>query len=806
MKKNKMIGRLILNTIIYFSITIIIVVGAFGFYTINRVIAESPKLDITKINSYEPTKVLDSKGELISTLGGELRENVTYNDLPQVLIDAFLAVEDSRFESHNGFDVPRFLKSLLVNVRAGGIEQGGSTITMQLIDNAYFDNVGKNQTVIQKLKQKIAEITMALNLESKTSKKDILLAYLNKINFGDNIRGVGKASEHYFGKHVSKLTLSEAAFLAGNINAPNLYNPYNGIVEDKNGKQTNYYKYATDRRDTALSLMKLHGYITDTEYQVAKNTDLAFQLNGRITVGNNAYIAYTDIVEKEVRELTGLNPHVVSMTIYTAMDKTTQDLSNRISNRELVKFPNKQGLQIGAAVIDNIKHELIAINPGFGNETGDNRKNFGYVEKNQIGSTSKPIVSYTPAFDNLNYSTGHVFDLKSIKYRGTNIEMHDFYKPKKYSFVETVAYSLNKTSLETFYRNWDTIGLAGYNKLMDDLGLNVPDVTDQFSIGAGDFRLTPYELAGAYSAIASKGEFVKPTTVRKVIVHSTGKEYVPEKVKKQPYSPQAAYLMSTILRQIVAGNYQNGLHHLRSSYPVYAKSGTSDWGKSGLAYDIPEDAARDNWTAAFSGNTTVATWMGIDARQINKTSHFSWADRNLASTHKITKLLLDSATKSRENVEIKQPDGIVTVKTIAGIYPYMQAPAELSGGIVTTGLAKKEVLSKIKPYEPLNIPTESGFRIAVSSDKKQLEFNFNAIQESELLGKATYVVTVTNASGKEVYKQEHANPSGKISITNYKDGKYTVTGSVKFSAMQYEIPNVAYEYNHVVETAITPAP
>ncbi len=806
MKKNKKytgIGKLIFNSTIYFFIAVIVISVLFGTYAVQRIIAESPQVDIVKINSYEPTKVLDRNEQLISTLGGEVRENIAYNDLPQVVVDAFLAVEDSRYQAHNGFDIPRFMKSFLVNVKSGGIQQGGSTITMQLVDNSFFNVDSSKQTLIQRLKQKISEITMGMELERKASKEDILTAYLNKINFGDKIRGIGKASEYYFGKPISQVNLSEAAFLAGVINAPNLFNPYNEIVKNEDGTITDYYNFALERRNTSLYLMKYHGYITQMEYDLAVNTPLAFQLAGTDMATSDAYLAYTDIVEKEVIELTGKNPHTVSMTIYTAMDKETQDLSNEISDKQHLTFTEESNLQVGAAVIDNVNHELIAVNPGFGKYAGDNRYNFAMVEKNQIGSTSKPLMDYAPAFDYVGYSTEHTFDVKPLNYRGTNFSVRNVdYNSGKFQLDAAIAKSFNTTALETFYKVWDVIGSDGYETLKNNLGLDTPEVTDQFSIGGGEFKLTPFELAGAYSAFANKGVYYKPTTVRKVIIHSTGEVFEPKKAEgKQAYSEQAAYLMSVLLEKNVSGGWGNSLGRLVSSYPVYAKTGTSDWGTYGSQYGIPNGSSKDLWVAAYSGNTTVATWIGYDSRNLDENAYFTWPEVLLQMPQRITKLLLDKATLQRENRSIVQPSGISKESHIKGVFPYMKVPESVKSENVASGLILSKFLNRFQDYKPSDLPTATGFTLKPNNDTKTLDFSFTEIKaEDQIYGKAQYKVLVKDSNGTVLQDTTYETATGKIDVSSYVSGKYTITGSYVFEHGTPDIPEQSYEYTHSAST------
>ena len=258
------------------------------------------------------THVYDRDGNLIAELGSEHRDNIEYADLPQDLIDAFLSIEDSRFFQHNGFDLPRFISSALNNLSSGTLSQGGSTLTMQLVDNTWIRpmeeeeiNSGGTISRFESIRHKIQEIYLSLLTEQSIDKKAIIVNYLNLIWFGSDggTRGVQNAAQYYFGKDVNDLNLSECAFLAGVINAPLTYNPYN-----LNGDSTNHYEAATNRRNETLRMMYQHGYISEEERDLAMSTNLSYQLQRGESYSGDPYQSYVEQVVNEVRELTGQDP------------------------------------------------------------------------------------------------------------------------------------------------------------------------------------------------------------------------------------------------------------------------------------------------------------------------------------------------------------------------------------------------------------------------------------------------------------------------------------------------------------------
>ena len=356
----------VLSCIVLF-IGVIGVIFAFVFAA--KLCEDKPELEIADLVSPDSTTVYDSDGVKIMELGMYLRENITYEEMPNELIDAFLAIEDSRFFEHPGFDIPRFTKAIMENVRTRDFSQGGSTITMQLIKNSYFSiDDDENSTIAARngmsgVKRKMQEIVLALELENvkKVSKQEIIAMYINKVNYGNNIRGVEKAAEYYFGKETKNLNLSECAFLAGLINSPNSYNPYNDLSKYDNyylDPDTEYLQDGTARRNEVLDLMVMHGYISEAEADLAKSVRIEDQLSGvdiSFAEYNEKYQSYIDAVIDEVIEVTGESPYAVGMEIYTNMNAYMQEYVYDMQNgAEYVglTFPNDL-CQSAIVVLDN---------------------------------------------------------------------------------------------------------------------------------------------------------------------------------------------------------------------------------------------------------------------------------------------------------------------------------------------------------------------------------------------------------------------------------------------------------------------
>ncbi|MGB4984950.1 MAG: biosynthetic peptidoglycan transglycosylase, partial [Erysipelotrichaceae bacterium] len=252
--------RGIITLLTMFTLSISIVVGGMLISYVVETVRETPKLNTNLFKSSQSSVIYDKNGEKLMDVGEVLRRNVEYNQIPESLIDAYLSIEDSRFFTHIGFDLPRFTKAALVNLKSKDFSQGGSTFTMQLIKNTYFppgesDKYGG-------IGYKLQQITLAIQTDLKLPKKQIFEYYVNQNNYGAKTRGPQKAAEYFFGKNIDQLTLSESAFLAGTINLPNYYNPYWNLDN------------ATKRRNEVLDLMVYHGYIEQFEADLAKSIKL----------------------------------------------------------------------------------------------------------------------------------------------------------------------------------------------------------------------------------------------------------------------------------------------------------------------------------------------------------------------------------------------------------------------------------------------------------------------------------------------------------------------------------------------------
>lgn len=738
-KKNKPKRRFkIINSIAIVFLSLIIVGSIGGFVLLNNILAESQEFNKDVLDGVEPTILLDSDGVSFKELSTEdgVRENVQYEDLPQVVIDAFLAVEDSRYFKHNGFDLPRFVKSAMENLRAGGFAQGGSTLTMQMIDVTHVTTT-EHQNAIEKVFAKIQEIFLAMDAESSLSKKDIMMKYLNYINFGGPARGIQKGALYYFGKDVTQLNLSEAAFLAGVINAPNGYNPYYN------------YENAVNRRNTSLYLMLSHGYITQSEYDLAIETELAFQLNGATQFETSPYLSYIDQVKDEVFELTGLNIYDGNLIIHTYMDREAQDLADAILNGEGgVTFPEHDELfQTGFALVDNETLGIIALGGGRGYD-GDQRINRATTQMKQTGSSIKPIMDYCLTFDYLGWATDHILADIPMHYSGTEIEIGnaDGEYRGDVTFVDAVANSWNTTAIQALTDVADTIGVERIISHMQALGFKKFNPSyndhpiihkDQFQAGMGiggsEMVSNPLEMAGAYAMFANEGNYTKPHTVYKIEFRDGSREpIIPVYESVSVISPQAAYLMSTILEDSVSQRYANLQQIMKSDYEVYAKTGTSDWADDGLEYDIPKTAMKDKWLISYTSKYTVSAWAGYDVPVKGMNTYFDNTKMLLNVPGQICRTLFDLVHTDNFPEAIQQPAGVVSITHVKGAFDggYFAVPEGATEEMTTTGLIKSD-FATLKTLEPDPVERLDSFEAKVNKRTGLVEVEFTVYPNEE---------------------------------------------------------------------------
>ena len=692
------------------------IIGAIGAGIFaSKLCEDMPDLVVSDLIAPDSSTIYDNEGNKIMQVGMYLRENIEYDEMPNCLIDAFLSIEDSRFFEHFGVDIPRFTKSAISYVANGGeFAQGGSTITMQLIKNTYFTiDDGENSTIASRegmsgIKRKMQEIVLSSELEllTDTQKKDIIAMYINKVNFGDNIRGVEKAAAYYFGKSAKQLNLNESAFLAGIVNSPASYNPYGNIFKKTSvyyDEDTDYLASGTERRNEVLNLMVQHGYITEKEAKLAKSVKLEDMLVGAsndFNSTNEKYQWYIDAVIDEVEEMTGESPYNVGMNIYTNMNPYMQAYLYDVQNEEDytgITFPNEL-CQSAVVLMDNQTGAVEALGGGRGEIDSARKFNRATSAYLNPGSSMKPVVDYSLAIEKLGWATSHtITDQPYYLYDGnilvSNFD-HTYYGDML--MTEALGRSQNTPAVQTLVAVVDEIGEDGVVDYLNSIGFNFEyeDFDLQFAIGGNRCLVTPEQLAGAHAIFMNGGMYIKPHTINYIEYVDGRENYVADTVGTRALSPETAWMTAYLERYNMEGSFSSLMWYCKRDYPLYGKTGTTDWADAGVDFGIPVSSTKDSWLVMQTNRYTISCWTGYD--ELQRGAYFTNAEYQENTKSKIVSALLDqleehaSYTEYDPYVEMDVPDGVVKIEHVRGTYPYAR-----SGGEMISGYTSKAALEKV---------------------------------------------------------------------------------------------------------------
>jgi penicillin-binding protein 1A len=682
--------RHIFITLVSFLLTMIVAAFLAGsgmtILIVSSMLEDKPVFEVDNFNNAESSKIYDINGDLIADIGLHLRENITYDQIPQVVIDAFIAIEDSRFFTHGGFDIPRFSLALFGNLRgiitgsSGFSAGGGSTITMQLVKGTYFETEDALAPVT--IERKMQEIALALEADASMPKRRILELYLNRINYGvPSSRGIETAAQYYFGKSTQELSLSEAAYLAGVINAPTTFNAYNNLEQ------------ATSRRNTVLFQMRRHGYITEQEEQDAKNIPLENLLAGKTTIDGRPFQAYIDTVVKEVIVLTGKDPYNTPMNIYTYMQPVIQQQIDDIQNGNVNFEFIDDLLQVSGVVMDHTTGQVVGVMGGR-DYNGERLLNRATDARQQIGSTAKGILTYPLAFEHLNISTAEVTKDEPILIAGTTFILRNF--DRRYRGEMTIrsafANSMNIPAYQYLERITQTIGARRVVDYLNSIGMNTTTSLYDlgFAFGGSNFVASPMQLNAAYGAIFNDGQYIQPHTISRIEFRDGSDPLVPQYAKTRVVSSAAAFLTMTLMNDAIYGGYPNGMtQYRRTAYVAYGKTGTTNYGPEGVQYGIPEGSAKEHWVVVGNTKYVSTVWVGFDKAVAGRNTYMTSAIIAQNYRGRIVNLLMDSVGRVQSNYPIlRQPDTVVPITHILGPQPYLTPTANLNPAYIASGLVK----------------------------------------------------------------------------------------------------------------------
>ncbi|MBQ2834206.1 MAG: PBP1A family penicillin-binding protein [Clostridia bacterium] len=631
----------------------------------------APTLNLAALDAQDKTSfIYDSKGNLITDYKGtEDRVMVSIDEIPQMLQNAFIAVEDARFYEHNGVDVKRIVGALVTNLTTGS-SQGGSTITQQLIKMTVLSSE-------QSYKRKLQEAYLAMELETRYTKDQILESYLNTIFLGGSYYGVKVAAYGYFGKELSELTLRECAMLAGMTRSPNYYNPRrNFYTRNTEGSKT--ADITNNRTNYVLRQMRENGMISTQEYQAALDTSTAYVLEtSPASTDMYAYPHYVEYAISDVvdtfLELGGLEDTSANRyamenklrtggySVYLCLDTEIQELVEetlaswddyprlRDPSDKVYQARNSDGTyteieqpQAAACVYDYRTGELKAIVGGRYKPTARKTLNRASDMNMPVGSSIKPLTVYAPAID-LGASPASIAYNMPVPIPGWKDSAGKDAWPQNYggggykgpqSFRNALINSHNTSAAQILMSYVGVSRSVEYLRLMGVSDSNINP--DPFGLALGSSGITPVQMAVAFGTIANKGVYQQPLSFSRIL-DSNGNLVVDmhqQQDRHQVFKPSTAYLVVDMLKGAVQSG--TGTKAKISSQVVAGKTGTNSDSKgvffAGMTgwYSGSVWIGHDNYKAlsskATGGNAAAPLWQefmerihkakGLDSREI----------------------------------------------------------------------------------------------------------------------------------------------------------------------------------------------
>ncbi|WP_440215190.1 penicillin-binding protein PBP1A [Streptococcus pseudopneumoniae] len=597
----------ILRLIKYLSISFLSLViaaivlggGVFFYY-----VSKAPSLSESKLVATTSSKIYDNKNQLIADLGSERRVNAQANDIPTDLVKAIVSIEDHRFFDHRGIDTIRILGAFLRNLQSNSL-QGGSTLTQQLIKLTYFSTSTSDQTISRKAQ----EAWLAIQLEQKATKQEILTYYINKVYMSNGNYGMQTAAQNYYGKDLNNLSLPQLALLAGMPQAPNQYDPYS------------HPEAAQDRRNLVLSEMKNQGYISAEQYEKAVNTPITDGLQSLKSASN--YPAYMDNYLKEVinqvEEETGYNLLTTGMDVYTNVDQEAQKRLWDIYNSEqYVSYPDDD-LQVASTVVDVSNGKVIA---QLGARHQASNVSFGTnqaVETNRDwGSSMKPITDYAPAIEYGVYdSTATMVNDIPYNYPGTSTPVYNW--DRAYFGNITLQYALQQSRNVPAVETLNKVGLDRAKNFLNGLGIDYPSIHYSNAISSNTtesdkkYGASSEKMAAAYAAFANGGTYYKPMYIHKV-VFSDGSEKEFSNVGTRAMKETTAYMMTDMMKTVLT--YGTGRGAYLPWLPQAGKTGTSNYTDDEIEKHIKNTGyvAPDEMFVGYTRKYSMAVWTGYSNR------------------------------------------------------------------------------------------------------------------------------------------------------------------------------------------------
>lgn len=506
------------------------------------------------------------------------RDYVKLNKISKNVRDAIVSVEDKNFYNHKGFDYPRILKAIFINMTNGKIKQGASTISQQYVKNLYL-------TFDQTLKRKMKEAVLTIELETHYSKDEILEGYLNTINFGAGNYGIREASKYYFNKEPSDLTLEEATILVGIPKNPTYYNPI-----------TNY-EHAKSRQKDVLTSMVRNKYITEDEMNKIYNTELSFYgIDDTQILSSINY--YKDAVMNELKSINTIPDSLLDtggIKIYTNLDKNVQkELENNIKNEM-----SNTTMQVASTIIKPDSGKVIALIGG--KDYSKSEFNRVTSSKRQVGSTIKPFLYYAALENGFTPSTTFLserttFNLGDKSYSPKNAG--NIYANKNISMLSAIAYSDNIYAMKThLFLGTDTL-----SKTMKRVKVNT-EVLENASSALGTTEINMLDYSNGFITLANEGKHETPHLIEKITDYNGNVLYEYKYDNEYVLNKKYVYILNNLL----TSTYSYSLVNYTS--PTLLSISSDLKGK----YAVKSGStSTDYWTIGYNKDYLMLVWAGND--------------------------------------------------------------------------------------------------------------------------------------------------------------------------------------------------
>ncbi|MFT7823622.1 MAG: PBP1A family penicillin-binding protein [Sulfurimonas sp.] len=545
---------------------------------------EEVKLDAEKLINYKPptsSVIYDKDGNRLAyVFRDQHRLYAHYDELPSFLVEALVAMEDTKFFEHNGVNPDAIVRAIIKDIQAGAFVEGGSTLTQQLIKN-------KLLTSEKKIKRKIKEAIFALKIELELSKEEIIERYLNEISYGNNYFGIKTAANGYFHKELNELTLKEAALLVGLPNAPSYYNPIR------------HYKRALDRANNVLYRMKSIGWITREAYlKAVKESPKVYKTS--LTQNIAPYIV--DEVIRRFKDKFG-DIRTGGYKIYTTIDMKQQEIAKDAVSYAYEKALKKYDEKIGETTLNTA---FVAVESKTGNILsmvgGENYKRSAFNRvtqtERQPGSAFKPFIYQTALDMGYNPATPLTDLARTFQYYYKG--KRKIWAPRNYERDFKGFVPLREALVHS--RNLATINLVaeiGVSTIRKRLAfLDVPHIPQDMSISLGNLGLSPLKMAQIFSVFANSGHMIEPRLVSKIVSNDGAVIYATRPKEIADFTtPEQAFLMTDVLRDVVKRG--TGRNARVEGLELAGKTGTTNM-------------SIDAWFCGYSPEIEAIVWFGRD--------------------------------------------------------------------------------------------------------------------------------------------------------------------------------------------------